>query len=181
MAGAKPPRHGPSLHTAKTATKPTTVASSRLQIFSKHLARRRPAYRRPGSASHARRHARASSEGRASEALVPESIETTSGSSKGSAAIPLAGVSGTSPGSCIVVPPPRHQKTGRVSSRQLLHSTFASTVQTSAAPHHQACSSTGSFAPPHVEGLVGPGRALTGCRREDKGPSWQHAGGAQAP
>ena len=107
---------------------------------------------------------------------MPESIETTSGSVKGSAAIPLAGVSGTAPGSCIVVPPPRHQKTGRVSSRQLLHSTFASTVQTSAAPHHQACSSTGSFAPAHVEGLVGPGRALTGCRREGKGPSWQHAG-----
>ena len=176
VAGAKPPRHGPSLHTAKTATKPTTVASSRLQIFSKHLARRRPAYRRPGSASHARRHARASSEGRASEALVPESIETTSGSSKGSAAIPLAGVSGTSPGSCIVVPPPRHQKTGRVSSRQLLHSTFASTVQTSAAPHHQARSSVGSFAPPHVDGLLGPGRALSGCRGQAKGPSWQHAG-----
>ena len=181
VAGAKPPRHGPSLHTAKTATKPTTVASSRLQIFSKHLARRRPAYRRPGSASHARRHARASSEGRAFEALGPESIETTSGSSKGSAAIPLAGVSGTAPGSCIVVPPPRHQKTGRVSSRQLLHSTFASTVQTSAAPHHQARSSVGSFAPPHVDGLLGPGRALSGCRREGKGPSWQHAGGAQAP
>ena len=176
VAGAKPPRHGPSLHTAKTATKPTTVASSRLQIFSKHLARRRPAYRRPGSASHARRHARASSEGRASEALVPESIETTSGSSKGSAAIPLAGVSGTAPGSCIVVPPPRHQKTGRVSSRQLLHSTFASTVQTSAAPHHQARSSVGSFAPPHVDGLLGPGRALSGCRGQAKGPSLQHAG-----
>ena len=168
-------------HSQDTATMPTTVASSRLHIFSKHLARRRPAYRRPGSASHARRHARASSEGRASEALVPESIETTSGSSKGSAAIPLAGVSGTAPGSCIVVPPPRHQKTGRVSSRQLLHSTFASTVQTSAAPHHQARSSVGSFAPPHVDGLLGPGRALSGCRGQAKGPSWQHAGGAQAP
>ena len=156
--------------------KPTTVASPRLETFSAYLARRRPARRRPGSASHARRHARASSEGRASEALVPESIETTSGSSKGSAAIPLAGVSGTAPGSCIVVPPPRHQKTGRVSSRQLLHSTFASTVQTSAAPHHQARSSVGSFAPPHVDGLLGPGRALSGCRGQAKGPSWQHAG-----
>ena len=101
---------------------------------------------------------------------MPESIETTCGSVKGSAAIPLAGILGMAPGSYIVVlPPPRHQKTGRVSSIQLLHSMFASTVQTSAAPHHQACSSTGSFAPPHVEGLVGPGRALTGVQKGRQG------------
>eukprot|EP00964_Phaeocystis_antarctica_P155807 scaffold125145_cov32-Phaeocystis_antarctica.AAC.1 len=45
-----------------------------------------------------------------------------------------------------------------------------------APPHHQACSSVDSFVPGHVEGLVVPGRALMGSRREDKGPSWQHAG-----
>ena len=45
-----------------------------------------------------------------------------------------------------------------------------------APPHHQACSPADSFAPPHVKGLVGPGRALTGCRSEGKGPSWQPSG-----
>ena len=62
---------------------------------------------------------------------MPEFIETTGGSVKGSAASLLAGVSGTALGPCIVGPSPRHQKTGRASSLQLFHSTFASTVQTS--------------------------------------------------
>ena len=61
VAGAKPPRHGPSLHTAKTVMKPITLASSRLPFFSTHLIRRRPARRRPRTVSNTRRHARGSS------------------------------------------------------------------------------------------------------------------------
>ena len=132
-AWVRPNHHAraPSLHTAKTATKPTTVTSSRLPFFSAYLARRRPARRRPGSASHTRRRARACSGDRVPEALVQEFIETTGGSVKGSAASLLAGISGTASGSCTVGPSPRHQKTGRASRIQLLLSTFASTVQTS--------------------------------------------------
>ena len=50
VGGPKPPRHGPSLHTAKTSTKLTSVVSSRLHILSTHLARHHPARQPSGSA-----------------------------------------------------------------------------------------------------------------------------------
>ena len=43
-----------------------------------------------------------------------------------------------------------------------------------AAPHGQASYSLGCFDASHGVDLVGPGRALSGCRKHAKGPCWQH-------
>ena len=61
VGGPKPPRHGPSLHTAKTGNEAHHCGQSRPLIFSTHLARRPPARWRSGSAQHTRQHARTSS------------------------------------------------------------------------------------------------------------------------
>ena len=92
MGGPKPPRHGPSLHTAKTVMKPITLASSRLPFFSTHLNRRRPARRRPRAVSNTRRHARGSSGDRVSGALLQEISTATRAWATGCAGTLAAGV-----------------------------------------------------------------------------------------
>ena len=66
---------------------------------------------------------------------MSEFIETTGGSVIGSSITLLTGVSGTAPGSRIVGSSPRHQETRRCGSNCMVHSTFASTVQTCAHGH----------------------------------------------
>ena len=61
VAGAKPPRHGPSLHTAKTGDEAHHCGDYRPLSFGAHLARRLPARWPPGSAQFTQRHARTSS------------------------------------------------------------------------------------------------------------------------
>ena len=66
---------------------------------------------------------------------MSEFIETTGGSVIGSAVTLLTGVLGTSPCPFINGPSPRHQETRRCGSIRMVHSTFASTVQTCAHGH----------------------------------------------